>query len=90
MKRFTNILIISLLFTSLPTQAEWVNGYYRSNGTYVNGYYRRDRNSSNYSYTPTMPVNNAPLMGQVPNYGNTITQGFNNGRKLKQAWQFYN
>lgn len=30
---------------------EWVNGYYRKDGTYVSGYYRNKKNSNNNSYS---------------------------------------
>lgn len=42
---FFAFLILSI---SLPANAGWVNGYYRSNGTYVNGYYRSDANGLKY------------------------------------------
>lgn len=50
--------LISLLFVFLfavtpSVSAGWVNGYYRSNGTYVSGYYRTEPNLykwDNYSF----------------------------------------
>jgi len=44
------ILLFSIVGFSF---AEWVNGYYRKDGTYVNGYNRSSANSTvqdNYSY----------------------------------------
>src|SRR5690348_11347218 len=43
----------SSLITPLAMADVWVNGYYRSNGTYVNGYYRSSPDgieSNNWSY----------------------------------------
>jgi hypothetical protein len=42
-----------MMLVSLNSYAEYVRGYYKSNGTYVNGYYRSDRNNTvtdNYNY----------------------------------------
>jgi hypothetical protein len=47
-----------ILCSASAAQAEWVNGYFRSNGTYVTGYYRSPASSYTYanarytSYTP--------------------------------------
>lgn len=50
------ILASSIVITLIPTaNAEWVNGYQKSNGTYVQGYNRTTRNNTNvdnYSYNP--------------------------------------
>lgn len=61
MKKQLSILIVSLflfisvmLFVPNIAKADWVNGYYRNDGTYVNGYYRSRPNAytyDNYSYT---------------------------------------
>ena len=52
--KFIKILLLSLaLFASFSSVAEYVSGYYKSNGTYVQPYYRSDRNNTvtdNYSY----------------------------------------
>ena len=51
MKKALIILVFALLMTVTVTEsvsAGWVNGYYRSNGTYVNGYYRSDPNGLKY------------------------------------------
>ena len=37
-----------LLISTVAAQAEWVNGYSRSNGTYVNSYYRTPANGTPY------------------------------------------
>lgn len=55
MKKFMLSLICFILIIAFTTFAfaEWVSGYYRSNGTYVKPYYRSDRNSTvtdNYSF----------------------------------------
>jgi len=47
MKKITLLLILLsfvLLVAPQSTQAGWVNGYFRSDGTYVNGYYRTELN----------------------------------------------
>lgn len=47
------LLLLSLVFVSAVSFAdEWVNGYYKSNGTYVQGHYRTKKNRTtldNYS-----------------------------------------
>ena len=48
---FTSIAILFLSFSA--SASCWVNGYYKSNGTYVQGYYKSCPNNSvydNYSY----------------------------------------
>jgi len=54
MKKFM-IILFALVVVLMPAflSAEWVSGYYRSNGTYVQGYNRSNSNSTvtdNYSY----------------------------------------
>ena len=44
------VLAAAMLITTLTAQAGWVNGYYRSNGTYVAPYYRSDYGSVGSSY----------------------------------------
>lgn len=39
-----------LLLSTLAASAEYVNGYFRQDGTYVNGYYRNSYSSSTPSY----------------------------------------
>lgn len=57
MKRILTVLLIScflvILFAPLASADTWVNGYFRSNGTYVQGHWRSDPDGSfynNYSY----------------------------------------
>lgn len=52
MKIIKTLLLISIVFISTSSLAEYVRGHYRSNGTYVSGYNRSNRNSTkldNYS-----------------------------------------
>lgn len=52
-KLLSTILLSVLLALSINGYAEYVKGYYKSNGTYVNGYHRSDGNNTvkdNYSY----------------------------------------
>jgi len=64
---------VSLFFSTRVVNAGWVNGYYRSNGTYVQGYYRSNPNGlryDNYSYKPSQPLYN-------PSYGSYNTYKWN-------------
>lgn len=65
MRRIIVAAIIALAFTAAPALAdEFVNGYYRNNGTYVNPYMRTTPDNTitnNYSTYPN--VN--PYTGQV-------------------------
>lgn len=54
------IFILLWVFASTNVFAWYVNGYYRSNGTYVNWYYRSDSNSSYSTPTYTTPTYVAP------------------------------
>jgi hypothetical protein len=46
MKNLIKLALAAVIFCStLAAQAGWVNGYYRSNGTYVHPYYRSDYGS---------------------------------------------
>lgn len=51
---FSFFIALALLFLPASTaNAGWVNGYFRSDGTYVNGYYRTDPDLykwNNYSF----------------------------------------
>jgi len=51
---FLSLVVFLLVAFAVGTiQAEWVNGYTKSNGTYVDGYNRSDSNDTvrdNYSY----------------------------------------
>ena len=56
---FKCFLVAILLFSVAEVaSAAWVNGYYRSDGTYVRGHYRSNPNGlnyDNYSYKPSQP-----------------------------------
>ena len=46
MKTLKNLALAAVMLTAaVSAQAEWVNGYSRSNGTYVSGHYRSDSGS---------------------------------------------
>lgn len=61
MKKIASLLLvfafvfgIGVMFKVQPVHAGWVNGYYRSNGTYVSGYYRSSPSYSSYkNYAPS-------------------------------------
>ncbi|MDO8259930.1 MAG: hypothetical protein Q7T50_00340 [Candidatus Magasanikbacteria bacterium] len=67
MKKFLVSILIILGLTiiagvSSKAEAVYVNGYYRSNGTYVQPYYRSAPNGlryDNYSYKPNQPRYNS-------------------------------
>lgn len=74
---FLTIFVSSLVFTG-SVKASYVNGYYRSSGTYVEPYYRSRPNAytyDNYSY-------------RSPSYSNGY--GYNNsyysGRSYSSNW----
>ncbi|MEA2067075.1 MAG: hypothetical protein U9O65_08310 [Thermotogota bacterium] len=53
MKKLFLALAFIFLFSSIGFADVWVDGYYRSDGTYVQGYYRSDPNNTvrdNYDY----------------------------------------
>ena len=54
MKTLTKIALALVLFaTAASSHAEWVNGYFRSSGSYVSGYHRTPANGTpydNFSY----------------------------------------
>jgi hypothetical protein len=73
------ILILCLIvFTGSAFADEWVNGYYRKDGTYVQGYYRSSPNNNpydNYSY----PGNTNPYTGKTaPGNPNTYIERYQN------------
>jgi hypothetical protein len=79
------------------TSAYWVNGYYRSNGTYVNGYYRSRPNAytfDNYSYKkPTYSngygYNNSYYSGSSYSY-NWYTPSFSDYNwTYENSWSNY-
>lgn len=50
MKKLNLILVTaSLLIASSAAHADYVQGHYRSNGTYVNGYHRTAPDSNRYN-----------------------------------------
>ncbi|MBQ4471619.1 MAG: hypothetical protein II942_00010 [Alphaproteobacteria bacterium] len=52
MRKLVFLCLTAVVLTSIPVQAEYVRGHYRSNGTWVDGYNRSNRNGTkldNYS-----------------------------------------
>lgn len=80
------IALIGLIFVQIEAHAEWVNGYFKGNGTYVQGYQRADRNDTktdNYGSSRGSYLNSAPSYRDsdhdgLPNYLDTDDN--NNGR----------
>lgn len=70
---FSFALFVTFLFASIPVALAdvWVNGYYRSNGTYVNGHYRSDPDGDPYNNW-SFPGNTNPYTG-VTATGNPST-----------------
>lgn len=79
MKTLTKLALAALILTTAAAaQAEWVNGHFRSNGTYVNGYYRTPANGTPYdnlsyrgfpSQQPGYVSPRSYLPTTLPNYG---------------------
>lgn len=64
MKILTKLALAAVMLTpAVSARAEWVNGYYRSSGTYVQPYYRST--ASSYTY------GNARYTGYTPSYGSS-------------------
>ena len=57
------IMIAAVLLTSALAQAEYVNGYTKSNGTYVQGYHRTSSDSSTFNNYSTQGNTN-PYTGK--------------------------
>src|SRR5258708_912561 len=57
-------LVALLAFSTVAEADQWVNGYFRSDGTYVSGYYRSDPDGNPYNNYSTYPNVN-PYTGQV-------------------------
>ena len=82
MKTLTKLALAAvILTTAVATQAEWVSGYTRSNGTYVSGHYRSDTSSlggyssSSRDYTYQNPYAASPsvsVSGYTRNDGTTV------------------
>lgn len=64
MKKLLSILFLLFSFITYSQQKDvWVNGYYRSDGTYVNGHYRTTPNKTiNDNYSTEGNIN--PYTGQ--------------------------
>ena len=55
------LFILAFVFTSVLTYAQsqtWVNGYYKSDGTYVQGHYKQTPNSTNHDNWSTTQQRN--------------------------------
>lgn len=61
---YSGLLLTFILIFAIPSAHadEWVNGYFRSNGTYVNGYYRSDPDGNPYN-NYSFPGNYNPYTG---------------------------
>jgi hypothetical protein len=64
MKKLFAYLLLFLFFAQVTAFADdYVNGYYRGDGTYVNGYYRSSPNSTQFdNYSSQGNIN--PYTGQ--------------------------
>jgi hypothetical protein len=95
MKKLIVLLITVIILTgwSLSFAKDvWVNGYYKSNGTYVEGHYRTAPDNNTYNNYSTYPNIN-PYTGKrgtvKPNsnsygnsYGNSYSNPYNNQYNL--------
>jgi hypothetical protein len=57
-------LFIGLAFSNEANADTWVNGYFRSDGTYVPGHYRSDRNDTTLDNWSTYPNYNPYTLEQ--------------------------
>lgn len=77
------VVVLSITFLSIsciPVQAKtvYVNGYYRSNGTYVQPYTRSSPSTSIKTYTPPKPtyyINTTGNKVQSPTFYNSAPAG---------------
>lgn len=65
------VLAAVTLTTAVAAQADWVNGYTRSNGTYVNGHYRTPANN-----TPCDNLSYRGYESQQPGYVSPRSSSF--------------
>ena len=73
MKTLTKLILSAvILTTAIASQAEWVNGHFRSNGTYVNSYYRTPANG-----TPYDNLSYRGYRSQQPGYVSPRSSGLN-------------
>lgn len=79
MKKLLAIIgVLLALSVSAVFADEYVNGYYRSNGTYVPGYYRSSPDSNPYN-NYSFPGNRNPYTGKVaPGNPDTYIDRYNN------------
>jgi hypothetical protein len=72
----------SFLVMAGSSRAGWVDGYYRSNGTYVPGHYRSDANGlgyDNYSYKSGDSL-----------YNNSYNDSYRSNNWRRPAWETQN
>lgn len=89
--------------SSSNTKTEWVDGYYRNDGTYVNGYYKKKEKESNiptntsvkkYINTTLVNLRTSPEVSEniidKLSYGDEITSLYNFGNWEKVSIKKYN
>lgn len=86
--KYLILVAIAVVALANTASADWVNGYYRSNGTYVQGYNRSSRNNTvtdNYSfygnrnpYTGSIGTNKYTSNPSSPYYGGGL-RNYNGG-----------
>ncbi|KLT70495.1 SH3 domain-containing protein [Flavobacterium sp. ABG] len=89
--------------SSTNTNTEWVDGYYRNDGTHVNGYFKTKEKESNiasnssvkkYINTAQVNVRTSPEITEniirILNYGDEITSFYNFGNWEKVSVKIYN
>lgn len=99
MKTIFSLIFCLAIFATITSSvsAYWVNGYYRSNGTYVNGYYRSRPNAytfDNYSYTgPTYSngygYNNSYYNGYSYSYNWNKPSYYDSSWSYENSWSDY-
>ncbi len=84
MKKVIATIVIALIsLVALSQTPQYVNGYYRSNGTYVQGYYRTKANNTiRDNYSTKGNIN--PYTGQR----GTKTYYYSNNYKIRNSYTY--
>jgi len=76
------LFVLAFIFTSVLSYAQsqtWVNGYYKSNGTYVQGHYRQTPNTTNHDNWSTTTQLNPHTLDQGSRAKDYSSDAYNYG-----------